>query len=698
MGLPFKAVAQAALDRSETLVPSWFPDGKREGDWWVCLNPNRDDKKPGSFKVNLIDGGWLDFAENTHKGGDLISLYAFKFNLLQEDACRELAREFGLEASAAQPTRRVATLVPVPREAPPAPSSRHQGEWVYRDAQGNPLKIVRRFNREGGGKEFRPLTFQAGRWEWKDLPEPRPLYGLDRLMDPLKSRVLIVEGEKAADAAARLFPALAVVTSGSSASAGKTDWTPLRGREVVLWPDHDEPGLKYAGAVHDKLKALGVHLRVVEVPKGWPEKWDLADAPPDGANPGTLQNMIDQAQTWASGQEDSRRLDVLTWADFKGKAVPSLEWLWEPFLPRISFGILASLPKHGKSILSLQLGVAVATGLPLFGYPTQGPAGVGVLALEDDRNVIHRRIIAIVESYGREWTAEHDRRLQGNLRILVRSRVALEALSAESQEFHLAGMAQELGEAMQSTVDAPALLFLDTLNAIHDGDENSATETRPLAAAIYSLNATLGCSVWPLHHLRKAGIGRNAPSLEERLNSELIRGSGALLASARGTCQFGWVLPTEAGKVGLEQVNCARRYAILCLTTVNDGPASPWLLLEHSERAGIWVPVHNGDQILASLRGGQAALELSKAEEILLDVAQGLKHRELAEKHYPEDPKADTKIKTQLNALRNRHRWIQKGSMELTVQGFSKVQELGAQQENPVHLPEVKDEHLPVSA
>ena len=71
---------------------------------------------------------------------------------------------------------------------------------------------VRRFDTPDG-KEYRPLSIQGGKWEWRYPMEPRSLYGLDRLADPTKATVLVVEGEKAADAAARLFPSLAVVTS-----------------------------------------------------------------------------------------------------------------------------------------------------------------------------------------------------------------------------------------------------------------------------------------------------------------------------------------------------------------------------------------------------------------------------------------------------------------------------------------------------
>lgn len=567
----------------------------------------------------------------------------------------------------------------------------------YKTPEGATSWVQLRWDLPNGEKEFRPLSLWRmpdGTLVWKRRfpPSPRALYNLPDAKSRPTALVLIVEGEKTVDAVAPLFPGLAVLTCGGSNSAGSVDWSPVKGRHVVIWPDADTPGQHFAVEVRNRVLAAGaLSCAAVPLPPGLPDKWDLADPWPTSWDPTTVESMVMKAHNEAPPKEPKsppvgtpRQLAVLTWEDFKDRVVPAVQWIWEPYLPQVPFGILASVPKHGKSILALQIAVAVATGLPLFGLPTNGPAGVGVLALEDDKNVIHRRIAAIVESYGTAWTPEHDQLLSGNLRILVRGRVELEALPIESQGYRLAELAQELGEVVRSTTAPPALLFLDTLNSIHEGDENSATESRPLIATVFALNASLGCSVYALHHLRKAGIGKFAPPLEARMDPELIRGSGALVAGARATCQLGWIQPKEAAKAGLDHTNSQRRYAIFGLTAVNDGPCSPWVLLEHSEHAGIWVPAVDGDRILATLKGGEAMQELCKAKEILVDVASGMKHHALAEKHYPGDPKAMVRLKYQLSVLRRRHGWLQRGSLELTVQGFRQVMDMGLHREDPV--------------
>jgi hypothetical protein len=56
----------------------------------VARNPTRNDRRLGSFSINLTTGAWADFADGA-KGGDVVSLYAYLRNIGQGDAARELA-------------------------------------------------------------------------------------------------------------------------------------------------------------------------------------------------------------------------------------------------------------------------------------------------------------------------------------------------------------------------------------------------------------------------------------------------------------------------------------------------------------------------------------------------------------------------------------------------------------------------------
>ena len=152
--------------------------------------------------------------------------------------------------------------------------------YIYNDAGGNYLGTITRNINDAGKKTFRA---SAG------FPDPRPLYGLARLTQRPDAPVLVVEGEKVADAAGVIFPDHVCTTSPFGAlSAAKADWTPLHGRTVVIWPDNDAAGLQYAADV----ARLVPGARVVPVPASFPDKWDLADELPEGITPEALGALL----------------------------------------------------------------------------------------------------------------------------------------------------------------------------------------------------------------------------------------------------------------------------------------------------------------------------------------------------------------------------------------------------------------------
>ena len=138
---------------------------------------------------------------------------------------------------------------------------------VYADASGEPIYWRIRLKHPDGRKWIRPMrrtadgAFEIG--EPPASPADKVLYNLHRLADDPAALVLIVEGEKAADALVKL--GIIATTSGGAQSAAASDWGPLQGRSVLIWPDHDEPGAQYGRDVADKLTALGCGVRILDV-------------------------------------------------------------------------------------------------------------------------------------------------------------------------------------------------------------------------------------------------------------------------------------------------------------------------------------------------------------------------------------------------------------------------------------------------
>jgi len=144
------------------------------------------------------------------------------------------------------------------------PSALH----TYTDAEGNPLYWrIRVKHPETGDKWIRPMYCNGNGYEMAEprFPNGKPLYALHRIASNPNAVVWIVEGEQKADALNKL--GLVATTSGGATSADATDWTPLRGRTVKIWRDHDDPGKEYAGAVTSILLKLGGAVSCVDVDK-----------------------------------------------------------------------------------------------------------------------------------------------------------------------------------------------------------------------------------------------------------------------------------------------------------------------------------------------------------------------------------------------------------------------------------------------
>ncbi len=155
-------------------------------------------------------------------------------------------------------------VCPCPEQNPPVRRFRHgrlgepSGVWFYRDATGSLLCVVARYDlrnadgspklKENGKrvKEFAPWSYgrrvwtdrkgtprEVTGWHSKAPPTPRPLYGLDRLAMRPSAPVMVVEGEKPADAAGLLFPDhVAVAPMNGAHAPDKT------GLDDVAGPSH----------------------------------------------------------------------------------------------------------------------------------------------------------------------------------------------------------------------------------------------------------------------------------------------------------------------------------------------------------------------------------------------------------------------------------------------------------------------------
>jgi hypothetical protein len=300
----------------ETLLAK-LPGAKRAGKGWSVRCPAHDDRR-ASLSVSEGDDGMV--LVKCHAGCETAAILEAVGLTLADLFPAKLCASPTRNGKPTTGARAFATAKDAVNEL-----ERKHGKrlalWTYYNARGEPVGVVVRWEKPDG-KDIRPVALHGDGWRIGAMPDPRPLYGLADLSSA--RRVIVCEGEKAADAA-RSLGFVATTSAGGSQAANKTDWRPLVGKEVWIMPDNDAPGRKYADTVAGILAKLTPPpvVRVVELP-GLPECGDIVDwidTCGDAAEPDVMRAEI-EALAQAVGPWRPEDPDELGFRPFPVHALP----------------------------------------------------------------------------------------------------------------------------------------------------------------------------------------------------------------------------------------------------------------------------------------------------------------------------------------------------------------------------------------
>lgn len=458
-------------------------------------------------------GLWHDFA--TGDGGDIFDLWQAARGLSSfRETLKDAAEYTG--ATASTPRRTPKRKNPKGGESWGAPTHVYR----YHDPAGKLVAEVERFEWEDGGerkKTFRPWDVLTRSYR---APETRPLYNLPNIASA--PEIIICEGEKAADALIAQNIDATTAMGGSNAPLEKTDWSPLRGRKVVIWPDNDASGRAYADRLKAHLEAQGaLAVSILNVPAHRPEKWDAADA--KGEDLGALiRSMRSEA---AAMRRESRFFSA---ADLHGVEVPPRQWHVEDFIPANQVTMLGGDGGVGKSLVALQLAVATALGTRWIGKSPTKTRTVYISA-EDDQDEMHRRLADIAAQGGHTLAGLSDL----TLRSLAGEDALLAVADSRSGTLTPTDLFRELDAYIGDT--GTGFLVLDTLADLHSGEENNRAIARQFIGLLRGLALRHECTVLLLAHPSLTGISTGSGlsgstawnnSVRSRLYIERIKEDG----------------------------------------------------------------------------------------------------------------------------------------------------------------------------
>jgi putative DNA primase/helicase len=318
-------------------------------------------------------------------GGDVIDLVRFLDGVEFTEACTKLAGE------PAKPNK--------PNGKDHTAQAAHEvcvGTFSYTDESGALLFMVGRIQyrkpdgsfvlKDGKPKKTfrqkRPDPARPGQWIHNVDSVRIVPYKLPELIEAVGNGhfVVMVEGEAKVD----FLHLWNVPATCNAMGAGK--WKPahaefLRGADVIILPDNDEPGRDHADAVGASLQEIAKSVRVLELPELEP-KQDIIDWAKQGGTVEQLHDLIArEARPWAPRKSDNKQQDHSARADTEqqhaGQAtdtaslasarastfeMEAFDWLWENRFALGKLSLIVGLPDEGKGQFLSYLAAQITTG------------------------------------------------------------------------------------------------------------------------------------------------------------------------------------------------------------------------------------------------------------------------------------------------------------------------------------------------
>ena len=223
----------------------------------------------------------------------------------------------------------------------------------------------------------------------------------------------------------------------------------------------------------------------------------LARLPPRGSYVPAGMTPLPASGPTIIQSEPKRESQFYSAASLYGKAVPARQWLVDGLVPQKTVTLFSGDGGTGKSLLALQLAVAVSTERAWIGNPVS-KGRVIYISAEDDDDELHRRVDDILRAEGCSYSA-----LAG---LTLRSLAGEDALLAVDSQ--LALMKTALFEELDARAaeDTPALIVIDTLADVYPANENDRAKVRQFVGILRGLALKHKCAVMLLAHPSLTGL------------------------------------------------------------------------------------------------------------------------------------------------------------------------------------------------
>lgn len=423
------------------------------------------------------------------------------------------------------------------------PQWRETGVYEYDDGVGNVVYRTKRLECAGKSngkpdKRFVAERFEGSCWVNGLGDVPRVLYRLTDLQNAVAVAraagedaplVYFVEGERKADKLVSMgFVATAIAFG---ANGWKAEYVgALAGLSVVILPDNDEPGRKFAETVKAAVDGVAASACILDLP-GLPAKGDVMD--------------------WRGTAEDLRALTAKALAGVM-MPLPTLDlaalatvqpqpkaFAVERLAPLAEVTLFTGPGSAGKSLFGQQLATCAAAGMPCLGLDVR-PGAALYLTCEDDADQLHWRQASICKALRVDMVSLAGKLHLASLRGALDNELGVfdhDGAFKPSAAFH------RLVDMLKAT--GSQLAILDNVAHLFTGNENDRGEVTRFVNLLNRLAGETGAAILLLGHPNKSG--------------DDYSGSTAWLNAVRSQATLTHDLETDVRTITVGKANYARK-------------------------------------------------------------------------------------------------------------------------------------------
>ncbi len=319
--------------------------------------PWHDDTNPSASIICDESGHWRIWCHVCDKGGDVFDLRQKLFGITIADQMRELSNK--RQVIIKQPAKKHATFQTL--EQLKSCVSGLVASYLYTsNVTGSVDMAVLRCIRDGK-KSFIQCHEANGKWTMTAPEGPLPIYNRSRIVNC--EQVVVVEGEKDVHTL-HGFGIVATTSVGGAGKAKYADWTPLAGKQIILWPDNDTKGAEHMAdvkAILEKLTPAPTISRISLIGLNMPPKGDVTDLV-EGMDAQThdeigdiLRMIIEEAKPQGASVDSMKLLEDKIAGKYK-----SVPWPWpqlskqgRTLLPG-TVTVLCGSPGSNKSFMAIE--------------------------------------------------------------------------------------------------------------------------------------------------------------------------------------------------------------------------------------------------------------------------------------------------------------------------------------------------------